>query len=172
MPEVRKKASVTPDDRLQGPSFTYREVVLGAASRTGEMDVLALSSPMVLGSLFEVGVLHDPQLLEHDQRPIHSGHVHGRHPPLDPASNHLRRDVSLSPHHLAKDRFTLRGQTSSFPPKLRHDFLDTLHRSSKLLQWRCTCNEAETARQETLISWTPQACRPVGFATLSKVSLF
>jgi hypothetical protein len=59
-------------------------------------------------------------------------------------------------------------------PKHRDDVADVVHRRT-LLQSHCTCMcdvLREGQRQETLISRTPQASRPGGFATLLKVSLF
>ena len=90
------------------------------------MDVLALTGSVVLGSLLEMGVLDHAEFLEHGQRPIDGGNVHGRHSLLDSAGHRLGRDVALGSHDVTEDGFPLGSQPASFLPEPVHDFVHAL----------------------------------------------
>jgi hypothetical protein len=76
---------------------------------------------MVFRAGFDVGVLHDPGILQQRERPVYRRHVHLGHAPLDPTSDGLRRNVTVRAENLGHDRLTLRRDAAPALAQRVHD---------------------------------------------------
>ncbi len=79
------------------------------------MDVVVLAGTVVLGAGAEVGVRHDPELLEEVERAIDGGCVDAGEALTDTLRHGLGRDVTRDAHDLPHDRPSLRRHAVALP---------------------------------------------------------
>lgn len=138
MGQVRRVPAGALDEPLQGFGLAQAQVVLGAAARAGQVDVLHVARSVVLGPAFEVCVPKHADLFQGRKRPIDRGRVHGGEPALDPAGHVLGQDVPRRAQHLLDDRVTLRGDPEPVLAEHSDDAGGLVHAAS-LMQRRCRC---------------------------------
>ena len=108
MGEVGLEALMTADQPLQLPGLRHRERFLRAAPRTGQVNVLAVFTPVILGSRFEMGMRQDPEFLQQVEGPVDGGGVHAGDPVPDAPGHRGGGDVAIRGHDLGNDRPPLR----------------------------------------------------------------
>ena len=103
-----------PGDHVLEPlRLLERERVLGAATRTGQVDVLRLGPAVILGARLEVRVREDPDIFERRQRAVHGRRIDARDSFPDPPGHSRRADVAVRRHDLGHDGPSLRRHPKS-----------------------------------------------------------
>jgi hypothetical protein len=109
------------DHALERLGLLQGQVVLGAAPRAGQVDMLDLVGAVVLGPGLEVGVANHADRLEERQRAVDGRRVDRGEPALDPTGDVQGRDVPLGAEDLLEDDLPLGGDAvAPFPEHGRH----------------------------------------------------